>query len=83
MESAKFRHVVGRTALATLLSMGIVAATLSLAHAGGWHDGHWGTGAGVTEYASLLSSPIPTVITHRRRSSTRRRLRFTTHRRRR
>jgi len=42
MENSSFRHVVGRIALATLLSVGVVAATLSLAHAGEWHDGHWG-----------------------------------------
>jgi len=42
MENAKLRHVVGRTVLATLISLGVVAASLSLAHAGEWHNGHWG-----------------------------------------
>jgi hypothetical protein len=34
LETVKFRHIVGRTVLATLLSVGVVAATLSLALAG-------------------------------------------------
>ena len=41
MKSVKLRNVVGRIALAVLLSLGVMASTLSLAHAE-WFHGQWG-----------------------------------------
>jgi len=42
MKSVKLKHIVSRTVLAVLLSLGAVASTLSLAHAEEWYRGQWG-----------------------------------------
>ena len=58
MIAAKLRQIVGRSAIALALAIGIGAATMSPAHAE-WHNGQWGHWGWHNGVRVFVGAPYP------------------------
>jgi hypothetical protein len=58
MITAKLRQIVGRSAIALALAIGIGAATMSPAHAE-WHNGQWGHWGYHNGVRVFIGAPYP------------------------